>query len=205
MGSYQKQPITMSSDPLSSEEGVDEVPAKDNFIGKVEFSRVNCECPDCTKGAEGAAKKGLKEEELESDYDHFFHVQPLTEYEKPQNVFGLNTNDNYTSKWMVMIGHLENVHGPLRGHGVENLEDLAEFLSGKVYEFRDITWQEDEEFTWPGTGTTKNLGRMFTGDFTPRSMLVPIREVTDEDELMDLGADEADEVEEVEEISLDEE
>lgn len=191
------------ADPLSSEEGTDEVPAKNNFVGRVEFSRPTCDCPDCEGGREGAAKKGLSEEELASDYDHFFHIQPLTEYEKPQNVFGLNTNDNFTSKWMVMIGHLERVHGSLREHGVESLEDLGEFLEGRVYEFRDITWEEDEEFTWPNAGVSKNLKDMFDGDFTPRSMLVPIREVEDEDELADLGVDEVDEVEEVEEIDLD--
>lgn len=193
----------MSADPLSSDEGSDEVPAKNNFIGRVVFSRIDCDCEDCASGDEAAAAKGYDEGELDHDYDHFFKVEPLTEYDKEMSVYGLNINDNFQSKWMVMVGHLEKVHGNLRGQGVESLEDLPEFLTGRVYEFRDITFQEDENFTW-GDGTTKNLGQMFTGDFTPNSMMVPVREVTDEDELMDLGVDDSDGVEDVEEIDLDE-
>lgn len=201
----------MPDEAFTSGEGSDEVPAKENFIGEVVFSNVDCTCEDCESGREGAARKGLSEEEMESDYDHFMKIRPLTEYTDTNafHVYNLNVNDNFNSKWMVMVGHLERVHGNLREAMVDQgyadsvsdvaLDTFQDFLTGRVYEFREITWEEDEEFSWPGTDVTRNIGNMFdSGDFAPNSMLVPIDEITDDNQLADLGVEgDTGEVEEI--------
>lgn len=185
------------ADPLSSSEGSDEPAARRNFVGRIEFSRVECDCEHCQKGEEAKAKSG--EDWDDYDYQHLYKIQPLSEYNKPMSEFGINASDRFASKWMVFIGHLENLHGNLRENDINSLEELGEFLTGRVYEFRDITWEEDEEFDFPGEDTpTLKLDEIFDGDFQASSMLVPVREVADEDELADLGENEvSDEVEEI--------
>jgi len=103
---------------------------------------------------------------------------------------------------MVFIGHLENTIGPLREYGVDSFADLCELLTGRVFEFRELTFEEDEMFTWEhakgGDGYTANIHNLFS-DMTnpPDAMLLPVREVDDPNELADVGAEESGEVEEV--------
>lgn len=171
--------------------------AKQNFIGKVKFSRVDCDCPICESGREAGG------DQYDSDIDHLLAIEPLTEYDKQQNVLSVNARRSFGSKWMVFIGHLENAIGPLEEHGVESFEDLCELLTNRVFEFRELTFEEDETFTWEhakgGDGYSANISNLFQ-DMTnpPDAMLVPVREVTDPEELSEIGAEETGEVEDVE-------
>lgn len=188
------------ADPLSTDEGTERSSAKQNFIGKVEFSRPECDCEFCEKGRQNA---NFQNDDDRTRYDHVFAIKPLSQYEKQQNEFALTVNDNWQSKWMVFIGHLQQIHGNLKESGVTDLDSMGEFLTGKIYEFREITWQEDEEFSYPGTDVTVNFGSMFAGsENLPNEMLVPVREVTDEDEIADLGEEATKDSGDVEEVSL---
>jgi hypothetical protein len=186
-------------DAFSSSDAEESTGAKDNFIGKVVFSRVDCTCDICSKGKSSAEEKGY---DIDTDFDHPAQIEPLTEYEKKQNVLGLNTSTSFGSKWMIFAGHLENIHGSFQENGVESLDDLAEMIEGNVYEWREVTFTEDEDFTWEqannGDGATYNIGNLFGGmENPPNEMLVPVRQITDPDELAELGAEESAEVEEV--------
>lgn len=184
------------ADPLSADEGEDRTGAKENFIGRVLFSRKSCDCETCEKGRQNA---NFERDDDRDVYDHPLHVEPLEEYDNEQDLLSLSINDNFQSKWMLFIGHLQQIHGNLNEH-VDSIDELGEFLEGKVYEFRDITFTEDEEFTYPGDVKTVTFNRMFTGDNPPNSMLVPVRAITDEDELADLGEESAPEADETVEL-----
>lgn len=173
--------------------------AKENFIGSVVFSRVDCDCEICSEGAEAAEEAGY---DVETDFDHVAAIEPHTQYENRQNILGLNTSTSFGSKWMMFVGHFENMHGSFEANDISTMEGLADFLTDRVYEWRDITFKEDEDFTWEhaagGEGKTKNIQQLF-GDMEnpPNAMLVPVREVTDSDELSELGLEESIETEEV--------
>lgn len=187
------------TEPLGSGSGEAGSGAKENFIGRIEFSRVDCDCESCQKGRESAESQGY---DIDNDIDHLAHIEPLTQYDNPQNILGVDVRKSWGSKWMLWIGHFENIHGPLSDNGITSLEGLTDFLEGRVYEWRDITFEENEEFTWqhgpdgPVTYTIKDLFSGMTN--TPNAMLMPVREVTDDEELADLGAKESIEVEEAE-------
>lgn len=186
-------------DPLSTDEGQESSGGKENFIGEVVFSRKECDCEICSKGKQRA---NFERDEDTEVYEHPLHVKPLTRYEKNQNTLSLTINNGWTSKWMIFIGHLQEIHGNLREHGVDSMEALGEFLTGRVYEFRDITWEEDEDFQYPSQDRVVNfmkIGQSYSQK--PNEMMVPVREVTDEDELAELGAE--DSPGEVEEVSFD--
>lgn len=194
------------SDPLSSTEGTDETNAKNNFIGRIEFSRVECDCEDCQKGDEMA----------QSDWDgydieHFLHVEALSEYDGPFNVFGMNVKGDLKTKFMLFLGHVENIHDgtPMRQivseaqdieAGDVTVEDILDYFVDRVYEFREITFSEDEEFTYEAAGQSFHLKKdMMVGD-DPNPLLVPVREVTDDNELADLGVEETPDDEDIEVI-----
>lgn len=185
------------ADPLSTAEGSNERAARNNFIGTVEFSRPNCDCEICESGREAAEKKG---ESYETDYDHFAAIEPLTEYDEQMSVLGLNTNTNYSSKWMVMLHFVEKIHGNLRSNDVNSLEDLGDFLTGRTYEWMDITWEEEDEIDFEDSEYTPRIKDIFAdSDNKPNAMLVPVREITDEEELQEAGAEpDTSEVEDVE-------
>lgn len=191
---------TTMADPLSTDEGEERSSAKQNFIGKVLFSNKDCDCELCQKGRSSANFQRDDDREV---FDHIYAIQPLTQYENQQNEFALTVNNNFQSKWMVFIGHLQQIHGNLKQSGIESVEDLGDFLTDRVYEFREITWTEDEDFVYPDADYTVNYKQMFANSQNrPNEMLVPVREVTDEDELADLGANEAGGADEVEEVDL---
>jgi hypothetical protein len=179
------------TEPLGSSAGEESSGAKDNFIGKVIYSD-----PDqLHESVDGS-------DEYESDFEQVAVIEPLTEYEKSQYVYGMNVSQSYGSKWLVFAGHLENAVGSFEENGIESLDDLAEFLKGKVFEWRELTFDENEDFTWEhangGEGYTANIQSLFS-DMTnpPNSLLVPVRHVNDPEELAELGEEESAEVEEV--------
>jgi len=184
------------TDPLSTDEGENRTTAKENFIGTVEFSRPDCDCEICSSGREAAERQGV---DVDTDYDHVAAIDPLTEYDNTQNILGLNTNDNLNSKWMVFLHYVQNIHGNLRQHDVESLEQLGDFLTGNVYEWRELTWDEEEEIDFEGSDYTPRIKDIFAGsDNKPNEMLVPVREINDEEEIQELGEEpDASDVEEV--------
>lgn len=165
--------------------------AKENFIGEVADSAVDIE------DAEVDIDSGS--DQYESDIDLVYAVDPLTEYDSTFYELGLNASGSRVSKWGVLLTHLENIYGQtLPELGVETREELAERLKGKVFEFRDITFQEDEVIESEVTGEEINLKEFRDMENPPNSMLVPVREVT-EDELaeLDFDADDDGDVEDV--------
>jgi len=189
------------TDIMGSEEGEQNTGNRENFIGRVNFSREDCDCEHCQSGDEAAANAGVSEEELASDIDHLYNVTALTQYEGTEfNEFGVNVSSSWQSKWMVLTAFVENNLGTFSDLGISDTSDLTDYFEGRVFEFRDITWDEDEELVWENSpnGHTENLGEMFAdGEFEPNSMLVPVREITDESELAELGVEDDGEVEEV--------
>lgn len=179
-------------DAFSSEDAEESTGAKPNFIGRIVRSE-----PD-------DSEDGIKDEYKEDDKDYFdflYEINPLDKDWKNQLQYGVEMSNNFRSKWMLLIGHLENIHGSLGENGIEGAEDLADALEGEVYEFREITFREDEEFTWEQSpeGHTVNLSEMFgDSDNQPNEFIVPVRAV-DEDEVEGLEIDgESDGVDEVE-------
>lgn len=185
--------LTTMVDAFSSENAEESSGGKPNFIGRI----VNSDPVNEEKGVKEEWKQDGKEY-----YDYLYEVEVLDHDWNNLHEFGLEVSNNFSSKWMLFIGHLENIHGPLAENGIEDFDDLAEALEGKVYEFREITFEEDEEFVWehsPGKHSV-NLGEMFDGgENAPNEFLVPVR-VVDEDELD--GLDSVESEEEVEEVEL---
>lgn len=185
---------------MGSEQGEETTGNRENFIGRVNFSNVDCDCEHCQKGDDSGKEAGLSDEELASDIDHLYNIQALSEYDSEFNEFGINVSKSWQSKWMVFTAFFENNIGTFDEVGIEDLEDLTEYLEGRIFEFRDITWDEDEELVWENSPNnhTENLGEMFEdSQYQPNSMLVPVREVTDDEELAQLGEEDDGEVEEV--------
>jgi hypothetical protein len=180
-------------DAFSSENAEESSGGKPNFIGRIVTSRPEDD------------EHGVKDEwqkEGKDYYDYLYEIEVLDHDWKNLHEFGIEVSNNFNSKWMLFIGHLENIHGKLSDNGIEGYEDLADALEGKVYEFREITFEEDEEFTWNESpdGHTVNLGEMFdSGENAPNEFIVPVR-VVDDEELEDL--DDVESEEEVEEVEL---
>lgn len=184
---------TTMVDAFSSENAEESTGGKPNFIGRIVQSN-----PD---DPENGPKDEWKEEGSDY-YDYLYEIEVLDKDWKNLHQYSLEVSNNFNSKWMLFIGHLENIHGTLADNGIEDYDDLAEALEGKVYEFREITFDEDEEFTWEESPDqhTVNLGEMFDGgENAPNEFIVPVRAVS-EDELEDLDVDEGEE--EVEEVEL---
>lgn len=176
---------TTMVDIMGSEDGESGTGKKENFIGRVVRSEVD-------------ASDERFQTEYESDFDVFMQITPLTEYEEDQFVLGMDTSTAWGSRYLIMVGHLENIHGPLGENGITDGESLCDFLEGKVYEFRDLTFEEDEEFTWEHGGQdghTEAIRDLFPDEeYRPDNMTVPVREVTDPEELADLGIEAGEEV-----------
>ena len=160
---------------------------RENFIGKVVRSEVDTD-------------EERFQTQYENDMDIVYEIEVLSEDWENLFELGLNGAEALNSKFKVFIGHLENIHGSLADHGVEGFEDLAEFLEGRVYEFKDQDMTADEEFTFEerSDSLTVNFSELFSDmDNPPNQMILPVREVTDEDELADLGTEGGGDVEEV--------
>lgn len=151
------------------------------------------------------SERDATDDQYQSDYDQdidiLYELEVLDKDFKNMYELGVNVRKSLGSKWMLLIGSLENIHGPEVVRQWDSLEDMFEFLDDKVYEFTDMDLVADDEFTFEhkGDGKTINLKDTF-GDLEnpPDSMLLPVREVTDSDELADLGAEKAGDVEEME-------
>jgi len=179
-------------DVFGSGDAEEGMAAKENFVGKVIYSDPDETHPDVDEGGD-----------WERDFEQVAVIEPLTEYDNRQYIYGMDVRQSFGSKWMVFIGHIENLHGPIAELGIESTQDLADFLENKVYEWRELTFEEDEEFVWDfadgGEGYTANLKNLFSGmENPPNSLLVPVRHVDDPSELEEYGEEESADVDEVE-------
>lgn len=175
-------------DPLSTDDAEENVAGHREFIGKVVYSAVD------------TARDELQgKEEYENDIDVLYEIEPLNR-EDWSNVFelGVDARQSLGSKWMVFVGHLENVFGgSLSDQGITTLEDLTEFLEDKVFKFKDINFDSDEEFTFEHRvgsdgemGETVVMSDLFGDmDNTPNPMLVPVEHVDDPETLEELEAE----------------
>lgn len=179
-------------DAFSSSDAEESSGTKPNFIGRI----IRSEPEDSEDGIREEYKEDGK-----SYYDFLYEIEVLDKDWKNQLQYGVEMSNNFESKWMLLIGHLENIYGDLEEHGITGPEELAEALEGKVFEFREIAFTEDEEFTWEESPNQKSmyLNDMFQGgENDPNEFIVPVREV-DEDELADLDVEgESEDIEEVE-------
>lgn len=167
------------ADPLTADDAEDSTGARENFIGRVEFSREDCDCEEvCSKGSG----------QFERDIDHFAYIEILDDtYDGPLHVLGMDVNSGPMTKWMVMIGHLTDIFGNLEEQDLETYQDVLEFIEGRTFEWRDITWTENEEY--PVIGESRDIRYVDIGrQNEPDSMLAPVRLVGD-DELEELGAE----------------
>lgn len=166
-------------DAFSSDDAEESTGTRPNFIGKVIASAVE-------------SQEERFQTQYENDIDVLYEIDALDH--DWENVFelGVNVRQSIGSKWMVLIGHLENIFGPETVRGWDSLEDMLDFLEGKVFEFKDQDFTADEDFTFEhkGDGHTINFKDTF-GDLEnpPNSMMLPVREVTDAEELADLGVE----------------
>ena len=167
------------TDAFSSDAAEETQGTRENFVGRVVRSEPD---PD----------DDMFDTEYESDYELLYEVEALDHDWENVMELGINVRKSLGSKWMVLIGHLENIHGPEVVREFSSLEDMGEFLEDKVYEFADVDLTADEDFTFEhkDDGETINYEDKFAGsDNPPNPMLVPVREVTDEDELADMGVE----------------
>lgn len=184
---------TRIMDAFSSDNAEESTGGKPNFIARV------------VRSAPEDEENGVKEEYKRDGrdyYDYLYELEVIDHDWKNLHEYGLEISNNFNSKWMLFIGHLENIHGKLADNGIETPGDLSEALEGQVYEFREITFEEDEEFTWDESPNqhTANLSEMFdSGENSPNEFLVPVRQL-DEEELEELDTEA--ETEEVEEVDL---
>jgi len=175
-------------DAFSSDDADESTGTRQNFIGRIVGNAVE-------------SQEERFQTQYENDIDVLYEIEALEE--DWENVFelGVNVRQSIGSKWMVLVGHLENIHGAEVVREFEGLEDMIEFLDGKVYEFKEQDFTADEEFTFEekGDGHTINFEDTF-GDLEnpPNSMMLPVREVTDAEELADLGVETDAATEEVE-------
>lgn len=177
----------MTPDPFSSEGKEESEGTRPNFIGTVVRSEVDTD-------------DDRFQTQYENDIDILYEIDALSHDWENVYELGINTADALNSKWTILIGHLENIYGDLAEQGVTDLESFCEFLEGKTFEFKDLSFEADEDFTFENREDKKqvNLKALFEDqDNTPNPMLVPLREVTDPDELAELGAESEANVEEV--------
>lgn len=190
------------TDFLDTSAGEETSGGKPNFIARVVRSDVTSEE---YPGKEEYRRDGA------TYYDHLYELEPLAvkdretgEFEatewKNQNEFSIMVTNNYQSKWMVFVEAMEEViGGPLGDADIEGLEDVSEWLTGKVFEFREITWSEDEPLDFRGTQKEYTYATLFgDSDNQPNEFIIPVKEITDEKMLQQFGQEpDASQVEEV--------
>lgn len=194
-------PGAFSSDDAEVSSGT-----KPDFIARIERSQPND--PD-------GENEGISEEYKEEGknyYEFLYELAPIAKRDGEGDwedaewdnlyEYGVEMSQNFHSKWMFLIGHLENIHGSLSELGIEGAEDLQEFLEGRTYVFREFDFTENDDFTWEESPDeyTVTVREMFgDSENSPNSMMVPVKEVTDE-QLEELGIGDGDE--DVEEVEL---
>jgi len=172
------------SDPLTPDDAEDVSGTMNNFIGKVIGSSVDGLALEALN--DGYEESSSRYESDVPEFDHFAYIQPLDgTYDSNQNILSLSVRGGRQTKWMTMMAHLFDIHGDEWTEAVDNYKDIPDFIKGRVYEWRDVSWSENEEV--PGLDVTyQEIGR---GNDQINTMLVPVREVTDENELADLGVE----------------
>lgn len=173
---------------ISGTEGMEEQSgAKEDFIAKV----VDAKIDDPEVG---------QDNDWESDIDLLYEVEPIKVLSKEEKEYDtqaerfIDTSKNIASKWFIFTAHFEKTFGTFKENGIENVEDVLEFMKGKVLKFRDITYTEDDvELSWgpEGNRETKTIEEIFSNQDTEEwgSLLVPYEEVNEE-EKADLGVEE---------------
>lgn len=192
-------------DALGSDKGESESGTKPNFIGRVVTSEYQSDDYP-------VKQEYLDEDESREDYfEHLYEIEVLKVLGNDESAqwdnlheFSLKITRNWDSKWMVAVGHIENIHGRFADNEVDSYEDLADFLEGQVYEFREIGWDEDEEFVWEESPDQHSvmLSNVFQGSENPPNELIVPQDTVDEDTLMDMGVEQSAEDAEVEEVDL---
>lgn len=179
----------MSANPFSSDDADSDAGTRENFVGRIVRSEVDTDDEDLAG-----------DERYESDIDVLYELEVLDQDYSNMFELGVDVRQSLASKWMVLMGHLENIHGPEEVRSFGSLEEFTEWLEGRTYEFKDQNMTADEDFTFEhkDDGHTINFQAEF-GDYDnpPNSMLLPVREVTDADELADLGVEDEGTAEEV--------
>lgn len=159
--------------PLSPDDEEESSGGKPNFVGRV-----------VTSEAQSEKYSGNPEYRNEdSDYfDHLYEIEVIDRDWDNVHEFSLEVSNNPESKWMVLINHLVDIHGDLKAnHGLETAADIAEFLEGRVYEFRELTFSEDEVYEY-ATGREINFSHLFNdSENAPNPLLVPVEEIDDPD------------------------
>lgn len=194
-------PGAFSSDDAEVSSGT-----KPDFIAEIERSQPND--PD-------GENEGISEQYKEDGkayYEFLYELAPIAKRDGEDGwedadwdnlyEYGVEMSQNFHSKWMFLIGHLENIHGSLSELGIEGGEDLQEFLEGRTYVFREFDFTENDDFTWeesPDEYTITVRDMFGDSENSPNSMMVPVKEVTDE-QLEELGIGDGDE--DVEEVEL---
>jgi len=183
------------SDPLTPDDAEDVSGTKDNFIGKIVGSSLDGLALEALN--DGYQESGSQYESDVPEFDHFAYIEPVCDtYDANQNILSLSVREGRETKWMTMMAHLYDIHGEEWTNNVDDRHDMPDFLKGRVYEWRDVSWSEDEEV--PGLGCTyQEIGR---GNDQINPMMLPVREVTDENELADLGVEDTGGVDETVQI-----
>jgi hypothetical protein len=188
------------TDLYGSDDAEEASGAKENFIGRVVDSAVDSDDIEVDTGANIHGS-----DEYESDIDVLYIVEPLTEYTDTDHFYELSINVSRSpaSKWQILAGHVENMNGKTLGNmGLASAQDLCDWFRGRVFEFRDITFEEDETFTWEMSDRQINIRREFQDmENKPNPLLVPVREVG-EDELAELEIDDGDDEAEVDNVEF---
>lgn len=168
------------ADPFSTDEAEESSGTRPDFIGQVVRSEVN------------ATEDRFSGGQYENDIDILYELKPLDKDWDNVYELGLNTAGSLGSKWMFLIGFLENIYGPDTVRNFESLEELTEFLDGKVFKITDFDFSttDEVEFEYRQGGTTVIPAQLFAdSDNPPNPMLLPLEEITDETELADLGVE----------------
>lgn len=180
--------LPMTDSPFSTDDAEESSGTRPNFVAEVVRSEPNTDDEDF-------------QTKYESDIDIVYELNVLDHDWENLYELGLNVSGSIGSKFMILTAALENVLGPEEVRSWGGPEDMAEALGGMVFEFQDLDLTADEDFTFQHKGDdghTINLEDTF-GDLEnpPESMLIPVRQVTDEDELADAGHEGSGEVEQV--------
>ena len=191
-------------DALGSDQAEESSGKKPNFIGQVVHSQYQDD-------DNPMKDEYIGDDETREDYFEYLYeidvLEVLSEESKDWDnlsEFSVKITNNFDSKLMFFVGHLENIFGKLSDNGIESYADIGDFMEGKVFEFREVNWEESEEFEWEESqdGRAKRIDRIFAdSDNMPNNMIVPVREV-DPEEALDAGAEPSPDDDDVEEVDL---